>query len=132
VRHTLKKSEIIRGKRIFDQIFERGVRVRSAIIQALVLVSPADDGSPPAVRMAAVVPKVAGKATVRNRLKRLIRESYRHEKSILLSPGRQTGATLNVVFLWSPRTRVPAREITLATVRNEITGLLHKIKEQFT
>lgn len=132
MRHTLKKSEIIRGKRIFDEIFERGVRVRSAVIQALVLASPPADGSPPGVRMAAVVPKAAGNATVRNRLKRLIRESYRQEKAILLSSGRPIGGTLNIVFLWSPRTRVPTRDVTLATVRGEITGLLHKIGEQFT
>jgi ribonuclease P protein component len=132
LRSTLKKSEIIRGKRIFDLIFERGVRVRSAIVQALVLASPEAEGSPGGVRMAAVVPKAAGKATVRNRLKRLIRESYRHEKSILLSSGRPTDGTLNIVFLWSPRTRVTARDVTLATVQGEITGLLQKIKEQFT
>ena len=132
MRRTLKKSEIIRGKRIFDQIFERGVRIRSAIIQALVLASPAAEGSPPGVRMAAVVPKVAGKATARNRLKRLIRESYRNEKSILLSPARPIDGTLNIVFLWSPRTRVPARDVKLETVNGEITGLLHKIREQFT
>lgn len=132
MRHTLKKSEIIRGKRIFDEIFDRGVRVRSPIIQALVLASPAAEGSPPGIRMAAVIPKAAGKATVRNRLKRLIRESYRHEKSILLSSGRPIGGTLNIVFLWSPRTRVPTRDVTLATVNGEITGLLHKISGQFT
>jgi ribonuclease P protein component len=132
LRNTLKKSEIIRGKRIFDQIFERGVRVRSTIIQALVLSAPAADGSPPGVRMAAVVPKAAGKAVVRNRLKRLIRESYRHEKTILLSSGRPIDGALNIVFLWSPRTRVPTRDVTLATVRGEITGLLQKIREQFT
>lgn len=132
MRHTLKKSEIIRGKRIFDEIFERGVRVRSAIIQALVLASPGDDRFPNGVRMAAVVPKSAGKATVRNRLKRLIRESYRQDKSILLSSGRPIDGTLNIVFLWSPRTRVPARDVTLSAVRDEITGLLNKIREQFT
>lgn len=132
MRHTLKKSEIIRGKKIFDEVFERGVRVRSQIIQALVLASPAAEGTPPGIRMAAVIPKAAGKATVRNRLKRLIRESYRHEKSILLSSGRPIDGTLNIVFLWSPRTRVPTRDVTLATVSGEITGLLHKISGQFS
>lgn len=132
MRHTLKKSEIIRGKRVFDEIFERGVRLRSALIQALVLVAPASDASPPGVRMAALVPKAAAKATGRNRLKRLIRESYRLDKSLLLPPAPRTDVTMNVVFLWSPRSRVPAREVTLAQVRQEIDGLLHKIREQFT
>jgi ribonuclease P protein component len=132
LRYTLKKSEIIRGKRIFDQIFERGVRVRSTIIQALVLASPLADGPERGFRMAAVVPKAAGTAVVRNRLKRLIRESYRHEKTILLSSGRPIEGALDIVFLWSPRNRIPTRDVTLGTVRGEISGLLQKIREQFT
>ena len=132
MRHTLRKSEIIRGKRIFDEIFERGVRVRSTIVQAIVLTAPADGAPGNGVRMAAVVPKSAGKATVRNRLKRLIRESYRQDKAILLSSGRPIDGTLNIVFLWSPRTRVPANGVTLAAVRDDVSGLLNKIREQFT
>ena len=132
MRRTLKKSEIIRGKRIFEQIFGQGVRVRSACIKGLVVVAPATRESPPGVRIAAVVPKAAGKATTRNRLKRLIRESYRLEKSILAVPGKHLTNTLNVVFLWSPGTQIPKGKVTLEFVRGEIAGLLTKIKEQFT
>ncbi len=129
MRRTLKKSEIIRGKRNFERIFERGVRLRSSIIQGLVLAAPPDGDSPPGVRVAAIVPKAVGKANVRNRLKRLIRESYRLDKSILLPP---PDVSLNVVFLWSPRTRLPAGTVTLVMVRGEIAALLQRIKEQFT
>lgn len=132
MRRTLKKSEIIRGKRNFERIFERGVRLRSSIIQGLVLAAPPDSDSPPGIRVAAVVPKAAGKANVRNRLKRLIRESYRLDKSILLPPGPPPDVSLNVVFLWSPRTRLPSGTVTLVMVRGEIAALLQRIKEQFT
>ncbi len=132
MRRTLKKSEIIRGKRNFEQLFERGTRIRSGLIQGLILTTPATDGTPGGVRMAAVVPKAVGRANVRNRLKRLIRESYRLDKSILLTPGLHLDGTLNVVFLWSPRTRVPTGTVTIGIVREEISGLLHKIKERYT
>ena len=132
MRLTLRKSEIIRGKRNFEQIFHRGVRIRSSSIQVLILTSPPPDDSSPAVRFAAVVPKAVGKANVRNRIKRLIRESYRLDKSLLVSPGLHPAATLNVVFLWSPRSRVPVESVTLGMVRGEIAGLLEKIRVQFT
>ncbi len=132
MRRTLKKTEIIRGKRNFEQIFERGVRIRSSIIQGLILAPPPNGESPPGIRIAAVVPKAVGKANVRNRLKRLIRESYRLDKSILLPPGPRRDVSLNVVFLWSPRTRIPTGTVTLVMVRGEIAGLLQRIKEQFT
>jgi ribonuclease P protein component len=133
LRRTLKKSEIIRGKRNFDMIFERGARIRSPRIQGLVLAIPAPDAAPGGgVRMAAVVPKAAGPATVRNRIKRLIRESYRLDKALLLAPGLRFEGTLNIVFLWSPRGGAPTGAVTLGMVREDVDWLLQKIKEQFT
>lgn len=132
LRRTLKKSEIIRGKRNFTKIFEQGVRIRSDCIQGLILVDPPSGDSPPGVRIAAVVPKAAGKATVRNRIRRLIRESYRLDKTLLQSPGQRLNNTLNIVFLWSPRVRVPAGTVTFGMVREDVTLLLQKIKAQFT
>ena len=132
MRRTLKKSEIIRGKRNFESIFERGKRIRSDYIQGIVFESPGRDQDAPGILVAAVVPKAAGNAAWRNRVRRLIREAYRHHKEIIHPSGERPDRTLNVVFLWSPRTRITTGSISLPLVREEITGLLHRIKEQFT
>lgn len=132
MRPTLRKSEIIRGKRLFDRIFSRGTRLRAPRVQGIVLTIPSEDDLPEGVRMAAVVPKAAGTATTRNRIKRLIRESYRLEKAVLLEPGPPPGVSLNIVFLWSPRgAGGPADGLRLSSVRGEIAGLLQQIKERF-
>jgi len=131
LRRTLKKSEILRGKRNFESIFERGKRVRSEYIQGIVLECPGRDTDAPGILMAAVVPKAAGKAASRNRIRRLIREAYRHNKDIIRPGGERPDRTLQVVFLWSPRARLALGTVSFPLVREEITGLLHRIKEQF-
>jgi len=131
LRRTLKKSEIIRGKRVFESIFEQGRRIRSEYIQGIVLDSPGRHPDTPGVLVAAVVPKAAGKAAWRNRVRRLIREAYRNNKEILRPSGERPDRTLNVVFLWSPRTRPAPVTVPFTLVREEITGLLHRIREQF-
>jgi len=132
LRRTLKKSEILRGKRNFESIFERGRRIRSEYIQGIVLDSPGRAPDAPGILIAAVVPKAAGNAAWRNRVRRLIREAYRNNKDIIRPSGERPDRTLNVVFLWSPRTKPSSGKASLPLVREEITGLLHRIKEQFT
>jgi ribonuclease P protein component len=132
LRRTLKKSEILRGKRNFESIFERGKRIRSEYIQGIVLDLPGRTPDGPGILIAAVVPKAAGNAAWRNRVRRLIREAYRNNKDIIGPPGERPDRTLNVVFLWSPRTKPSSGAVSFPLVREEITGLLQRIREQFT
>jgi len=131
LRRTLKKSEIIRGKRVFETIFERGRRIRSQYIQGIVLDSAGRDPGAPGIMVAAIVPKAAGSAAWRNRVRRLIREAYRNNKEIVRPSGERSDRTLNVVFLWSPRTRPAPVTVSFPLVLEEITGLLHRIREEF-
>jgi ribonuclease P protein component len=131
LRRTLKKSEILRGKRIFESIFEKGKRIRSEYIQGIVLDSPGREPGSPGILVAAVVPKAAGKAAWRNRVRRQIREAYRNNKEIIRPSGERPDRTLNVVFLWSPRIRPAPVTVPFLVVREEVAGLLHRIKEQF-
>jgi len=132
LRRTLKKSEILRGKRIFESIFEDGRRIRSEHIQGIVLDAPGRDPDSPGILVAAVVPTAAGNAAWRNRVRRMIREAYRNNKEIIRPSGERPDRTLNVVFLWSPRTRPAPVTVPYPLVLEEITGLLHRIREQLT
>ena len=131
MRRNLNKSEILRGKRTFQSLFERGRRIRSDHFQGLVLVDSPHDPEMPPVRVATVVPKSAGKAVSRNRVRRLMREAYRLNKEILHSPDSRTGGTLRIVFLWSPRTPAALRSVTFDLVNREMSGILTRIHRDF-
>ena len=74
----LTKSEILRGKKDFNAVHNRG---RSVANQALVLLVVHDERFNGKVGFAAS--KKLGGAVVRNRVKRLMREAYRLNKNSL-------------------------------------------------
>lgn len=80
VRQTLKKKEILRGKKNFDLLFDRGERIRGTVTRCLVLSLSGDPLRIPIVTVAFVVPRTVKRAVDRIHIKRLLREAYRRNK----------------------------------------------------
>ena len=82
VRKTLKKPEILRGKKVIADLFEQG---RSFQLYPFKVVNrKVEMGTLPPHRILVSVPKRHFKRAVdRNKLKRRIREAYRHNKQYL-------------------------------------------------
>jgi ribonuclease P protein component len=97
---SLSRNERITGKKSFSLIFERGTPVSVPLesLRALYLTESVPE-APAGIRIAVAISKRAGNAVWRNRLRRLIKESYRLQKQPLLSICQQKGIALNVVFL---------------------------------
>lgn len=70
---TLKKQDIIRGVLAFDEIFQKGEKIRGRYV-TLFFVSSEDS------KMGVAVSRKYKKAVTRNRIKRYIREIYRKNK----------------------------------------------------
>jgi len=72
-RYTLPRSVRLRSRREFDYVFTHGVRLSDAYLTAFVA---RREGGP--ARLGIGVGRRFGRAVRRNRIKRLIREAFRH------------------------------------------------------
>lgn len=76
----LPKSGILKGKTNFNRLFSNGKSVHGAHTGIRFLIF---EEEAPHILIAFVVRKKLGNAVLRNRLKRLMREAYRHHQYIL-------------------------------------------------
>jgi len=65
------------------------------------------------------------KATDRNRIKRLLREAYRHHKQPLLDWATQEKKTLNLFFLYTGK-EIPK----YATLKTEVENILQRLQKK--
>ncbi len=101
MRHTLRKSEILRGKQALSLVFDEGRRIDTSTVRCFFreLPSPASAPAPRCVVGFTVAKKVK-RAVDRARIKRLLRESYRRNKELLLPALERSNRSCAVVFLF--------------------------------
>ena len=104
--NALPRHEIARGKRGISHLFARGSRLRGDFLLMISSpVVPGHTGRGSVVRVLfTVAKKQFSRAVDRNRIKRLMREAYRHEKIALQgfmdAWSRQGGGTVFIAFLY--------------------------------
>ncbi len=111
----LPKSERILKRREYLHIQSRGRKLSSPSFLVFGLVaSPSDDAGPP--RIGITVSRRVGGAVVRNRVKRLVREAFRHDKQQF-----PRGLTMVVVA------KAAAAALQLAQVVQELKDIQRKL-----
>jgi len=81
---SFPKKEKLTNKRLFEALFSEGKNLREFPIKLIYLPTHFDDGT--RVKVAVVAPKKKFKTAVeRNRIKRLLRESYRLNKPLIFN-----------------------------------------------
>lgn len=94
---SLPKSDVLRGKTSFNRLFQHGKSVHGTVSSIRFLLYK--DEAPHKL-ISFIVKKKMGNAVLRNRLKRLLREVYRHNKS-MLSPISASGYSIEAAFMVS-------------------------------
>jgi len=81
---SFPKKEKLTNKKLFEALFTEGKSLREFPVKLIYLPVHFDDGIP--VKVAVVAPKKKFKTAVeRNRIKRLLRESYRQNKPLIFN-----------------------------------------------
>jgi ribonuclease P protein component len=126
-RFGLSKSERIKKKNEISRVFNSGKRIytNSRKLKAIFCFGEVDSGN---VKVVFAVHKKAGNAVWRNRVKRLLRESYRLNKQILSEIVDEK--TLLLVISPNSINKKNYPHIFLEDVQNDIIEILNKIKNQ--
>ncbi len=134
--NKLPKSGIIRGHESFSKIFESSEKTNCGLLRAYYKVILSENNTnlnSPSLSIKAgfvVTKKKIKKAVFRNRIKRLLRESYRLEKTII--PQNALAGSYEIIFTLSDSGYDNFREdnMNIIPVRKDMNKLLLKIFKQ--
>lgn len=126
------KSERIKKRNDFEKIYNSGKTILSSDkkLKATYLFEKTNQRG--LVRAAFAVHRRAGKAVWRNRMKRLLREAYRLNKSILLDSVEFKKGELLIIFSPNLFNEKKYKKIFLSNVHDSVVELMFLIKDDLT
>jgi len=126
---SLTRNERVKKKRDFEKIYSFAKVLFSSdrLIKVHLLSIDSNDSG---VKIAAAVSKKAGSAVWRNRVKRLIKESYRLNKKSLVEKVLEKKIQLLLVFAPYKLSEKGNKKIYLKDISPGVVELMNKIKQQ--
>ncbi len=127
-RHTLKKEERLKSRKIIQLLFSRGGQSFSSFPLRIMWTSLSSPDASPLIQIAISVPRRSFPSAVkRNRIKRQIRETFRLNKSWLYSKPEDSGKGYAIMFLYVAKEPLPYKDIEKA-MRYAFRRLLRSVK----
>lgn len=124
-RFTLSKEERICSKKLINELFTGNGRSMTAFPLRVVFMKRTIVDEQPRAAMLVSVPKRYFKHAVdRNRVKRQVREAFRHNKSIIIQNLTDDHEAVAMAFVWLTNEKFPSSE-----VENRMVRLLTRISE---
>ena len=123
-RHTLKKPERISLQREIDHLFKQGNTFISYPLRVVYLKQKPFSGATVSI-LISVPKKIFKRAVKRNRMKRLIRETYRLNKIALIQHCQEKENGLLIAFLFIGNDLCHRKEVEVAMQK-----ALHILKEK--
>ena len=121
----LSKNERLTSKKSIAQVFEKGRQYSNSYILAKWLLVKNDN--PPVFRVGFSVPKrKISSAVKRNRVKRLLRESFRLSKYIIIDGAIMNGYRLEVMLVYL-REEIPTFDMLKPQVEHVLRALDERI-----
>jgi ribonuclease P protein component len=126
----LRKYEILRKQKDIEQLFGEAMSVRQGSLKVLYVVQAGQSVKGLPVALFSVSKRLVSKANLRNRIKRQLREVYRHQKAILNMPET---TNVKLAFLYQSRRDLKSDtdlherlERDMIAVLEKLNALIHK------
>lgn len=126
-KYSLSKKERIVGKKLFDTIYKNGLIFFSDDKKIKTIFLFEKNSEEPFVKISVAISKKAGSAVWRNRIKRLVRESYRLNKSVLVEFVNSEKLNLNIVFSTNYLNQKNNQKINLDEIMPDVVNVIDKI-----
>jgi len=130
-RFSLSRGERITGKKNFTMAFENGVSLLASDrkIKAVILrqVIQNDQTNKPGVQIAVAVSKRNGNAVWRNRVRRLVKESYRLEKLPVVEKAIDKKTLLQIIFIPFGFSKQKTPVVGLSDIKPSVEDILSQI-----
>ena len=124
----LSAKERIKKKKEFELLYSKGEVVYSSNFNLKAIFYIDNNPDFIGVKVAFAISRKSGKAAWRNRLKRLLRESYRLNKQILKSFCEERKLCLFIIFASNTLNEGKNKKIKLCNIMPEVVDLMNKIK----
>lgn len=127
-RFGLPASERVKKRNDFEQIYTSGRTIFSSDKKLRAAFTVEKKTEKAVVKIAAAVGKKSGSAVWRNRVKRLLRESYRQNKEILAAACLERELLIKIVFSPNLISQKRNRVLKLKDLMPDVIDILLKIK----
>jgi ribonuclease P protein component len=128
-RFTLRKTEILRGYRSFTTVIASG---KTLIVRPVRLFYVVEETSSSGVRVGFAVSRSIRGSVRRNRIKRLLRESYRLQKQPLMHALQNCGSAISSVLMYVGPNPEKASLLRLNDVQTQVGELLERLAKSLT
>ncbi|MEX0810731.1 MAG: ribonuclease P protein component [Chitinophagales bacterium] len=119
-----KKYERLKSKKLLSLLFSEGIVVCNYPVKVLFIPLSEDRSDFPAKVLLSVSKRLHPKAHVRNKYKRLMREAYRQEKTILIDALLKQNKRIALGFIYRSK-----QAVNILDLRLHIQGALLKVIE---
>lgn len=127
---SLNRSERVKKKNDFEKVYSSGKVLYSSelLIKSIYTINLNENFL--GVKIGVAVSKKAGKAVWRNRIKRLIKESYRLNKVSIVEKASKNNVGVMIIFSPNRLSELRNKTIFLKDIKEKVVELINKIEQQ--
>ena len=123
----LSASEKIKSRNDYEEIYSKGTTLFSSTKKIKVVYIIDQNSNEPGIRISVAIGRKSGNAVWRNRVKRLLRESYRLNKHILLKKSEVLNLNMRIIFSPYSINMKKNKNIYLSEIMPDVIEIMSRI-----